>query len=144
MEVSFVPTGLLADETSDSESDRQMLDFAALAKAKRKREELIAFKVQAAAQAAQAQGAKPLDDDDELFIAEDMKSVARDEAQARRGAIARGELPSVGAKKQLAAAGSGARRGAAMLDDIAMRRALQEAAKPSFSSISRMLLLLPT
>ncbi|KAI0720188.1 hypothetical protein C8T65DRAFT_633751 [Cerioporus squamosus] len=140
-EECFVPTGLLDDvNADDDDDDDDMPDFRDLVKEQdqgreqeTRKKELAAFKERCVEQA-QQRGAGSPDDDSDIEIVDDMKSVARDEAQARRGAIARGEVPSVGSKRQLAAAGRSARREHVLriTDETEVQRTLQAAAKPSF------------
>ncbi|RDX55705.1 hypothetical protein OH76DRAFT_1452640 [Lentinus brumalis] len=134
-EKPFVLTGLLEDVNADEDEDEdeEMPDIQDLLKQQARQKELKAFKKRYVEQVAQ-RGIDASDDDGEIEIVDDMKTVTRDEAQARRGAIARGEGLSHGSKRQLAAAGRSARREPALSikDDTEVRRTLQAAAQPSF------------
>lgn len=131
---SFVSNGLLADialDSEDSSGSEDMPDFEDLNKAEQKKRSLHELK-QRLLQTAQP----PVDgDDSDLEIVDDQKSVFQDVAQSRRGMIARGELPTTGTKKQLAAAGRSVRRKSAPLlanNTTDVRRTLRAAALPAF------------
>ncbi|RPD67083.1 hypothetical protein L226DRAFT_529476 [Lentinus tigrinus ALCF2SS1-7] len=138
-EASFDSRGSLGEMDSGSDSDADMPDFQELDKQQREAKKgpwnLREFKLKVVAE----QRANTVADDDDdigIVIVDDMKTVARDEAQARRGAIARGEVPSAGSKKQLDAAGSSARRERAMMDEKEVAAALKAAAKSKFETES--------
>ncbi|KAI0750884.1 hypothetical protein C8Q80DRAFT_537525 [Daedaleopsis nitida] len=133
---SFVSNGLLAEialDSEDSSGSEDMPNFEDLHKADQKKRSLQEFK-QRLVQTAQP----PVDgDDSDLEIVDDQKSVVQDVAQSRRGMMARGELPTTGTKKQLAAAGPSARRKIAPLlanNTMDVQRTLRAAALPAFDA----------
>ena len=113
-----------------------MPDFSTLNEQEKKRRDLQERKRKLAAQ----QNPAREDDGSDLEIADDPKATTRDVAQSRRGKAARGEFPTAGAMKQLAAAGASARRESApiaALSDAEARRELKAAAAPGFLANSQ-------
>ncbi|KAI0677470.1 hypothetical protein C8Q78DRAFT_1002861 [Trametes maxima] len=126
---------------ADEDSDVEMPDFSTLDKAGKsareeaeKRERMRKFKQEILEQQKQQPVVSDDSEDDDLVVQDDEKSVARDEAQRRRGLTVRGVHPSRGRQKQLDLAGTTARRTsvAFVVDDEEARHVLEAAGAPSF------------
>lgn len=142
-EVSFVSTGLLGGPgitlNEEDSSDDDLPDFADLNEqdSEKKRKELALKELKNRVTRQPRQWTDEYDSGSDIEIVDDQKTVARDVAQTRRGMLARGEFPTKGAKRQLEAAGAGARRDSAIVAPIDVDNALKAAAAPSFLASSK-------